>query len=138
MRRFSYALLLTVLLGEQYFDTANAIPLRLSGYIDEAELIEVDAQTLNEIEMASIDFKWTNSHDCTWVHRRLRDTRYPSYDDQLASLLEAKEKWVDESMPLSDAISWPDVLTSSGGSLASYANSKYLKWVRISEFFPAS
>lgn len=40
-------------------------------------------------------------------------------------------------MPRTDSIQWADALTGSGGNLSSYANSSYLKWIRISDFFTA-
>ena len=85
MRNFCLTLSLAVLLGGEHFQ-ANAVALRFSTQHDEAELAE---ETLAELERKEFDFDWAATHDCTWVHRRLRDNSLPSYDNQVALLKEA-------------------------------------------------
>jgi len=41
-------------------------------------------------------------------------------------------------MPKEDAIQWLDVATGSNADLSGYAKSPYLKWLRISDYFPKS
>ena len=79
-------------------------------------------------------FTWTDSHDCEWVHRRQRMSSQQTFN-QIAT---SGTRWVDETLPLIDAIQWPDTLTGSRGNLSSYATNKLLKWLRISDYFSAS
>jgi len=41
-------------------------------------------------------------------------------------------------MPKEDAIQWLDVNTGTNANLTGYASSPYLRWLRISEYFPGS
>lgn len=76
-------------------------------------------------------------HDCTWVHRRLRDQDYLTYNQQVTTQIESATKWSDPTFPVVDAIQWPDMLTGSAADLTSYATSAYLKWLRLQTNFPA-
>ena len=85
--------MLTVLIGGQHYNLANAIKLRLVSNIEEDDLVALDddsfaqlmpeqsyfAQVETELnsfaqvgQTKTFGFKWTNIHDCNWVHRRLR------------------------------------------------------------------
>lgn len=133
MKYFTPSMFLAVLLGGQHYNTVNAVRLRQSTLAeDPVELAETEATTAVEQS-----FPWTATHDCTWVHRRLADKDYLTYDQQVAKQIETGTKWSDPTFPVADAIQWPDVLTGSGGNLSSYATSAYLKWLRLQTNFPA-
>lgn len=101
--------------------------------------VETELNSFAQVgQTKTFGFTWTNIHDCNWVHRRLRYNQLPSYDTQLATLKAAGLKYVDATMPKEDAIQWLDVATGSNGDLSGYANSPYLKWLRISDYFPKS
>lgn len=71
---------LAVLLGGQHYNTVNAVRLRQSTLAeDPVELAETQATA--EVDQS---FPWTPTHDCNWVHRRLADQDYLTYDQQVA------------------------------------------------------
>ena len=102
-------MLLAVLLGGQQYNFVEAVKLRQSTMIAEeaAALAEIEAKTEVSADLSTeVDqnFPWTATHDCNWVHRRLRDKGYLTYDQQVAQQITLGTKWVDPTMPINDTI----------------------------------
>jgi hypothetical protein len=98
-----------VLLGGQQYNFVEAVKLRQSTMIAEeaAGLAEIETKTEVSADLSTeVDqsFPWTATHDCNWVHRRLRDKGYLTYDQQVAQQITLGTKWVDPTMPVNDAI----------------------------------
>ena len=79
---------LAVLLGGQHYNLVEALKLRQSTMIAEetSALAEIESSTKVSADLSTeVDqsFPWTATHDCNWLHRRLRDKDYLTYDQQV-------------------------------------------------------
>jgi hypothetical protein len=109
MKYYASSMFLAVLLGGQHYNLVEAVKLRQSTMIAEeaSVLAEIEASTEVSANLSTeVDqsFPWTATHDCNWVHRRLRDKDYLTYDQQVAQQITLGTKWVDPTMPVNDAI----------------------------------
>ena len=109
MKYYASSMFLAVLLGGQHYNLVEAVKLRQSTMIAEetSALAEIEASTEVTADLSTEvnqSFPWTATHDCNWVHRRLRDKDYLTYDQQVAQQITLGTKWVDPTMPVNDAI----------------------------------
>jgi hypothetical protein len=100
---------------------ANAVHLRQSSLMAEDDL---------ELAETEQSFRYSTTHDCQFVTRRLKDVGYTPYADQVAAL--GSYKWTDSSFEASsEGIQWADYKTGSNGDLSTY---KSFPWKRLTDY----